>query len=93
MGKEGQCHKIFDNVFCLKDSTWGPYKQTKTVSCRYSLKTCVSIVNDYGVNIVNNYAVMMSAWSITRLTQFQRSQRLPGHRVSVVNNYANTVSP
>ena len=30
---KGQCHEIFDHFFiCLKDSTWAPYEQAKTVS-------------------------------------------------------------
>ena len=63
--------------FCLKDSTWVPYEQAKTVSRtfsflqRYSRKPCVSIVNNY---------------ADTR----QHSKRLRGHRVSVVNDYADT---
>ena len=28
--KRLQCHVIFD-IFCVKDSTWAPYKQEKTV--------------------------------------------------------------
>ena len=51
---------------------------------RYLRKTCV--------HVVNNYADMISALSITTLTTCQRSQRLGGHRASVVNNYADTVS-
>ena len=34
----------------------------------------------------------MSVWSTTTLTLFQHSQRLHGHRVSIVNDYADTVS-
>ena len=29
---QGQCHKIFDHFLGLKDSTWAPYEQAKTVS-------------------------------------------------------------
>ena len=29
---KGQCHEIFDHFFGLKDSTWAPYEQAKTVS-------------------------------------------------------------
>ena len=34
----------------------------------------------------------MSVWSTTTLTLFQHSQRLHGHRVSIVNDYVDTVS-
>ena len=34
---KGQCHEIFDDFFCLKDYTWVPYEQAKTVSRTFSL--------------------------------------------------------
>ena len=40
---KGQCQEIFDHFFCLKDPTWAPYEQAKTVwrnlsfSRRYSI--------------------------------------------------------
>ena len=74
--------------FCLKDSTWAPYEQAKTVSRtfsfsrRYSRKTCV--------RVVNKYADTVSAYSTTTPTSCQRSQRLRGHLVSVVSDYEDT---
>ena len=49
---KGQCHEIFENLFCLR-STWAPYEQAKMVSQilslsqRYSQQTCVCLVVDY----------------------------------------------
>ena len=77
---KGQCHEIFD-IFYQKTVT-----QNFSFLQRYLRKTCV---HDH---VVNNYADMISALSITTLTSCQRSQRLGGHRASVVNNYADTVS-
>ena len=49
---KGQCHEIFENLFCLR-STWAPYEQAKMVSQilslsqRYLQQTCVCLVVDY----------------------------------------------
>ena len=65
---------------CLKDSTWAPQEQTKTVQQtflflrRYSRKTALKLV------------------STKSTTLCQRSQQLGEHRVSVVNDYADTVA-
>ena len=43
-GLKGQCHEIFDHFFiCLKDSTWAPYEQAKTVSRTFSFSRRYSI--------------------------------------------------
>ena len=54
MGRlKGTVSRDFWPFFCLKDSTWAPYEQAKTVSWtisfsqRYSRKTGVCVVNDY----------------------------------------------
>ena len=57
---------------------------------------CVIVINDYAntsVSVVSYYkdfADTVSAWSMTALKLSQHSQRLRGHCVSVVNDYADT---
>ena len=57
---------------------------------------CVIVINDYAntsVSVVSYYkdfADTVSAWSMTALKLCQHSQRLRGHCVSVVNDYADT---
>ena len=87
---KGECLEIFDHFFGLKDSTWAPYEQAKTfsrtfsISRRYSQKTCGHEVDDY--------ADTVSVQSTTNPTRCQCSQQLRRHRVSIVNDYADTVS-
>ena len=57
---------------------------------------CVIVINDYAntsVSVVSYYKDFtdtVSAWSMTALKLCQYSQRLRGHCVSVVNDYADT---
>ena len=75
---QGQCYKIFDHFFFLKDLTWAPYEQAKTVSRKFFV-----FVKIFPKNVCphsyNDYADM-----------FQHSQRLRRHHVSVVKDYADT---
>ena len=40
---KAQCHEIFKTFFCLKDSTWAPYEQAKTVSQTFQFSQRYSI--------------------------------------------------
>ena len=76
---KGQCHEIFDN-FCLKDSTWAPYEQTKTVSRTFSYSSKFnSKVKKLHDHVVTSTAIRCPL-----------SQRLRRHCVHVVSDYFST---
>ena len=47
--RQGQKDSVtrFSTIFCLKDSTWAPYEQAKTVLLFFVEETCVRVVKDF----------------------------------------------